>query len=114
MSNTEALQIIAEQKRIKNLIKAIMLQPRKYQGELIEKYMDIMESIAFDGSVNNIEMSNTLDPLYQIAIQMKIENIIDAASYLISVSETLVEENEYRKPLENIINLCNKEKEKTK
>lgn len=90
-----------------------MLQPRRYKGELIEQYMDIMESIAFDNSIDSFAMSDNLDPLYQIAIQMRTENVIDAASYLISVSETLLEQNEYRKPLENIISSYSKEKERT-
>lgn len=114
MNNVEAMKMIAEQKRIKNVIKAIMLQPRRFQGELIEQYMDIMEGIAFDNSVDSFVMSDNLDPLYQVAMQMKIENIIDATSYLLSVSETIVEQNEYRKPLENIINSYSKEKGKNK
>lgn len=110
----DALQMIAEQKRIKNVIKAIMLLPRRNNGEPIEQYMDIMESIAFDNSIDSLEMSDNLDPLYQIAIQMKMENVIDAASYLLSVGESLLEQTEYRKPLENIINSYSKEKEKNK
>lgn len=110
----DALQMIAEQKRLKNVIKAIMLQPRKRDGEPIDEYMDIMESIAFDDSIDNFEMDDNLDPLYQIAIQMQKENIIDASLYLISATETPYLKNEYRKPLEKIINSYINENEKGK
>ncbi len=110
----DALQMIAEQKKIKNVIKAIMLLPMRRNGELIEEYMEIMEDIAFGNSIDSFAMSDNLDPLYQIAIQMKTENVIDAASYLVSASETLLEQQEYRNPLETVISSYINEKEKGK
>ncbi|MCX4364796.1 MAG: hypothetical protein OSJ70_03390 [Bacilli bacterium] len=112
MDNLEALQMIAEQLKIKNIIKAIMLLPKKINGELVEQYMEIMEDIAFDNSPCDNSLSS--DPLYQIAIQMKKENTIEAASYLLSVSESLVEKTEYSKPLQNIVDSYCGEKENNK
>lgn len=75
----------------------------RQSGKLIEKYMQIMEDIAFGNSIDSFAMSDNLDSLYQIAIQMKTENVIDAASYLVAASETLLEQQEYRKPSETVI-----------
>jgi len=109
-----ALQMIATQKRISNVIKAIKLLPRRQNGELIEEYMEIMESIAFDKSFDSFEADDNLDPLYQIAIQMQKENVIEASSYLLSVGEYYAEQTEYRKPLEKIVSSYTSEKEKDK
>ncbi len=109
----DALQMIAEQLEIKNVIKAISLLPGRHHGERIEEYVKIMEGIAFDNSLDSLAMSGNLDPLSQIAIQMKRENVIAAASYLISASQTLLEQDEYRKPLEKIASSYVNGKEKS-
>lgn len=76
--------------------------------------MEIMKDIAFDNSIDSLAMSDNLDPLYQIALQMKIENVIAASNYLISASATLLDQDEYRKPLEKIVSSYVNGKEKGK
>ncbi len=110
--DNDALRMIAEQQRIKNVMTAIKLQAARYKYETPEQYIEIMKSVALDALVDEYNVGEDLDSIHQIAFQMRLENTIDAIAFLMSRTQVPAEENEYRERLEEIINSYSKDKRK--
>lgn len=104
MMDNEALRMIAEQMGIKNLLTAIKLQSASYNSRNIPgKYADIAKGIAFDSSFDSSVMDGGVDPLYQIAMQMKIENMMEGLTFLMRCSKSPAEKAKYEGLVENLI-----------
>lgn len=109
---SDILELIAKQQKIRNVINVIRALPSRRNGERIEQYVNVMKGIALEGDSGDYEIVDS--PLYQIAVQMKLENVISALTYLISTSDVLSEQRGYYKSLEAIVESYSKENGKGK